>query len=209
VTRVEVFTPVAGYSGEVAGVWFENGRGEAERGSAALRYFRQQGYGIGEPVDPPAAPEPVDPRTLGTHGDGIAHVGPRLRDAAVDPQPGDFLVPTNAGAANPHGPLVASPGIHAAPPAPIVPGPVSKDPAQQDRQETAVAERVLVEGQDVRAATTSSATAAASGSQRPPQSAVKADWVAYATNHPDEDRRLPQEDAETLTKPQLIELYVD
>jgi hypothetical protein len=206
VTRVEVFTPVADYTGEVAGVAFEQGRGEVERGSAAYRYFRQQGYGIGRQTDRPAVPEPVDPRTLGTNGDGIAHVGTRLRDAAVDPQPGDFLVPTNAGAANPHGPLVAAPGIHAAPPAPIVPGAVSKDPAEQDRRETAMAERVLVEGQDVRAATTSSA---ASGLQRPPQSAVKADWVAYATDHPDEDRRLSREDAEALTKQQLIELYGD
>lgn len=208
-TRVEVFTPVAGFSGEVAGVRFESGRGEVERGSAAFHYFRQQGYGIGEPSGQLAAPEPVDPRELGTNGDGIAHVGTPLRDAAVDPQPGDFLVPTNAGAANPHGPLVASPGIHAAPPGPIVPGAVSKDPAEQDRRETAVAQRVLVEGQDVRAATASSAGAVASGPQRPPQSAVKADWVTYATSHPDEGRRLSREDAEALTKPQLIELYAD
>lgn len=208
-TRVEVFTPVADYTGEVAGVVFEQGRGEVERDSAAYRYFRQQGYGIGRRTDLPAVPEPVDPRTLGTNGDGIAHIGTRLRDAAVDPQPGDFLVPTNAGAANPHGPLVAAPGIHAAPPAPIVPGAVSKDPAEQDRRETEVAQRVLVEGQDVRAATANSASAVASGPQRPPQSAVKADWVAYATNHPDERRRLSREDAEGLTKPHLIELYVD
>ncbi|RBY94086.1 hypothetical protein DQ244_01620 [Blastococcus sp. TBT05-19] len=36
----------------------------------------------------------------------VEQVGAPLRDAAVDPQPGDFLPPTNAGAADPHGPAV-------------------------------------------------------------------------------------------------------
>lgn len=33
--------------------------------------------------------EPVDPRTIGTDGDGIVRLGTSLRDAAVDPRPGD------------------------------------------------------------------------------------------------------------------------
>lgn len=68
--------------------------------------------------------------------------GTPLRDAAVDPLPGDFLAPTNAGAAgelgNPHGPSVVSPEIHASEGArPIRPGVVSDDPATQDTDETA------------------------------------------------------------------------
>lgn len=35
----------------------------------------------------------------------------------------------------------------------------------------------------------------------------KADWVTYAANHPDETRRLSIEDAEALTKAELVELY--
>lgn len=44
--------------------------------------------------------------------DGVIQVGTPLRDAAVDPRPGDFLPPTNAGEpgpeGNPHGPSVVS-----------------------------------------------------------------------------------------------------
>lgn len=42
-------------------------------------------------------------------------LGSPLRDAAVDPQPGDHLAPANAGAegqlGNPHGPSVVNPGL--------------------------------------------------------------------------------------------------
>lgn len=42
----------------------------------------------------------------------MTQIGTRLRDAAVDPQPGDFMAPVNAGtpgpAGNPHGPNVRS-----------------------------------------------------------------------------------------------------
>lgn len=52
----------------------------------------------------------VDPRFIGTNGDGIIHSGTRLRDAAVDPRPEDYRPPTNAGEpgelGNPHGPHV-------------------------------------------------------------------------------------------------------
>lgn len=44
---------------------------------------------------------------------------------------------------------------------------------------------------------------------RPPQNAPKSDWVTYAVGHPDEDRRLSEEDAESLTKSQLIEFYTE
>jgi hypothetical protein len=38
----------------------------------------------------------------------VVHLGTPLRDAAVDPKPEDFLPPTYAGQANPHGPHVVS-----------------------------------------------------------------------------------------------------
>ena len=50
------------------------------------------------------------------------HVGTPLRDAAVDPEAGDFGVPTNAGlpgeAGNPHGPNVVSPVVDQDPSSP-------------------------------------------------------------------------------------------
>lgn len=38
--------------------------------------------------------------------DGEIQIGTRARDAAVDPSPEDYVVPTNAGQADPHGPAV-------------------------------------------------------------------------------------------------------
>lgn len=80
---------------------------------------------------------PTDPRTIEDE-----RVGTRLRDGAVDPRPGDFLGPTNAGAegelGNPHGPTVVNPEIHALQDnRPVRPGPVSDDPAAQDADERA------------------------------------------------------------------------
>ena len=75
-------------------------------------------------------------------------VGSPLRDAAVDPKPWDFLPPTNAGEADPHGPLVVAPGIHGVGPKPIRGGEVFVgEPKKQDKAETALAEKVLVEGE--------------------------------------------------------------
>ena len=68
-------------------------------------------------------------------------IGTRLRDAAVDPRPGDFLPPTNAGVegelGNPHGPHVISPEIHGSESVRTIrPGLVASDPAVQSEQET-------------------------------------------------------------------------
>ncbi|GMA31598.1 hypothetical protein [Litorihabitans aurantiacus] len=78
---------------------------------------------------------PIDPRTLEPE-----QIGTRLRDAAVDPRSGDFLAPSNAGAAgelgNPHGPTVVSPGLHGDESVrSIRPGLVSGDPATQSSEE--------------------------------------------------------------------------
>ena len=44
-----------------------------------------------------------------TEQEGVIRIGAPLRDAAVDPRPGDASVPTNAGLADPHSPLVVAP----------------------------------------------------------------------------------------------------
>lgn len=79
----------------------------------------------------------ADPRVYGEVQDGT-----RLRDAAVDPRPTDFLPPTNAGlegeAGNPHGPNVISPQIHGDEAVHTIrPGLVAADTAVQSTEETA------------------------------------------------------------------------
>lgn len=79
---------------------------------------------------------PLDPRNLEDQ-----QVGTRLRDGAVDPRPGDFLGPTNAGVegelGNPHGPTVVNPEIHALQDnRPVRPGAVSDDADTQSADET-------------------------------------------------------------------------
>ncbi|MGS2640255.1 hypothetical protein [Streptosporangium sp. G12] len=56
----------------------------------------------------------------------VVQLGTPLRDAAVDPRPGDVNVPTNAGLADPHSPHVVAirPGWP-----PIVPAPLDDEPA--------------------------------------------------------------------------------
>lgn len=117
------------------------------------------------PIDARDAAEPIQ-------------VGSPLRDAAVDPKPWDFLPPTNAGEADPHGPLVVAPGIHAEGPKGIRPGDVLvHDTDAQGEAETALAQAVLVEGQDKPTAIAASATPidrspeaeAARGNQPPPE----------------------------------------
>ena len=55
---------------------------------------------------PPTEAVIADPRHVTT-----VRVGTPIRDAAVDPQPGDFLAPVHAGQADPHGPGVYSGGV--------------------------------------------------------------------------------------------------
>lgn len=79
---------------------------------------------------------PIDPRTIEDE-----HIGTRLRDGSVDPRPGDFLGPSNAGAegelGNPHGPTVVNPEIHAMQDnRPVRPGLVSDDAEVQSADET-------------------------------------------------------------------------
>jgi hypothetical protein len=148
---VKVYSPNEGYGGTVGDVRFEKGVAEVAEDSPAMAYFRRRGYGIGEksPVLPYDKMEPtgpdgkvVDPRDVTEQP-----FGSRLRDAAVDPAPEDFLAPTNAGKANPHGPKVVAPQVHADGPAGIKPGDVHVDDvAEQEKDEKALATEALIEG---------------------------------------------------------------
>lgn len=182
----KIIAPNRAYTGTgAAGVQFVNGEAESND-PAALAYFRRAGYqvsgkapkGFGDfpTVASTEAPsdhfEPEIPAQV--------KVGTPLRDAAVDPIPGkDFLPPTNAGKADPHGPSVVSPQIHADGPKGIKPGDVHVgDPDEQAKDETALAAAVLVEGQDVGAAM----AAAAPPPEAPAQPAAPA--VAAAPSKP-------------------------
>ncbi|MFE5895837.1 hypothetical protein ACFQ67_00150 [Streptomyces sp. NPDC056488] len=95
------------------GVHFEDGVAETDN-QAVISYCQGAGYTVdGQTYTDPAPAARVtavpDPRFVQDVGDTAP-----LRDAAVDPRPGD-VPPSNAGLANPHGPLVVAPGIGAPP----------------------------------------------------------------------------------------------
>lgn len=198
----KVHAPNRAYNGISAGVRFTNGEADTED-PRALQYFRRAGYGVGEPpsrsVDAADAiyPQSTEPVTIGTP----------LRDAAVEPRDSDFLAPTNAGQADPHGPLVVAPGLHAVPPAPIRPGPVAiDDPARQDAEETELAQQVLVDHVPATVATGAETNAGAgpdaTAAKVPGARATKAEWIDFAV-----DRGMSRDDAEELTKAQLAERF--
>lgn len=183
-----ITAPNGAYNGTIGDVTFTNGVAETDN-LAIISYCQGAGYDVdGHTADQAEPDEVVDSRDVER-----VQTGTRLRDAAVDPRPEDFMVPTNAGQADPHGPAVVAPGVHAAPPAPIVPGPVSDDPDEQQAKETDVAQRVLVDGEP--------ATVVAEVS-RPAQSANKAAWVDYAVS-----QGADRGEAEESTKAELIDEY--
>lgn len=130
------------------GVTFENGVADVED-ETALNYYRGAGYRVSGKVDNPIeTPEPPDPREV-TQVD----LGTRLRDAAVDPEPEDFLAPINAGKENPHGSKVVAPEIHASGPAGIRPGEVRvEDAGKQEKREKAFADARLIQHKTAEAA---------------------------------------------------------
>lgn len=117
---------------------------EEDLPAAVRTYMAGAGYGFDEAATLPEQPAPVDPREATQ-----VRVGTELRDAAVDPQPGDFLAPVNAGAdgdkGNPHGPHVVSPEIHASAGL-VLPGPVGD---AQEARETEFATRIIAGSEDV------------------------------------------------------------
>ena len=144
-TKITAPAAVPGKVTGVGGLVFEDGVAETDN-EAIINYCRSAGYGIG--AGKPRKPEVIeapDPREL----EDVV-VGTRLRDAAVDPEPGDFLAPTNAGRENPHGPLVVAPQIHASEKQVVRPGAVHvRDLEKQNEAETAQATARLVDREDV------------------------------------------------------------
>lgn len=144
---MKITSPVKGYSEttEIGPYRFEFKDGVVDYDEAAhgklnegvKAYLKEQGYGIGATrvERPEPAPEPLDPRSDAAD----EQVGTKTRDGAVDPAEGDFLGPTNAGEANPHGSKVVNPEIHASQGVrPIKGGDVHvSDPAAQDAAEKA------------------------------------------------------------------------
>src|SRR4051794_21100953 len=115
---MKITSPVKGYTdttqiGPVT-LTFQDGVAEYEGTlpSGVRAYLKEQGYGLGSTRAKESEPQPgpLDPRTVAAD----QQVGTKIRDGAVDPRPGDFLGPTNAGDANPHGTQVVSPEISAA-----------------------------------------------------------------------------------------------
>ena len=138
----KIEAPDPSFNGEIGGVKFEKGVAETDNLSV-IGYCQSAGYKVsGRVLNPRPDVEVADPRDLDAEV-----VGTRLRDAAVDPHPEDFLAPINAGEANPHGPEVVSPEIHASNgPAGIRPGVVHVDDhGKQEEREKEYARVRLIE----------------------------------------------------------------
>lgn len=218
----KVEAPNKDYNGPgPGGVTFENGAADVEDENA-LNYYRAAGYKVSGKVENPVeSPEPPDPREVTEEV-----VGTRLRDAAVDPEPEDFLAPLNAGQGNPHGSSVVSPEIHASGPAGIRPGEVFvEDVDKQEKREKEFAEKRIVERTSAREAVEAEvdvkdrgelgisdpgsadagrreAETAATESEVPAKSDTKAAWVDYAVSQGAE-----RDDAEASTKADLVDRY--
>ncbi len=167
-----ITSPAKGYTGRTSFgplvVDFEDGKATVDNLPDGIRdYLLGAGYKVGSKQG--QAVITLDGNLVGEQSVDARDyavpqvVGTPLRDAAVDPEPEDFLPPVNAGEADPHGPEVVSPGIHAIEgPGPIVPGPVGRfekdkdghqvvvsDIDEQQRREATAAEEVFVEQREV------------------------------------------------------------
>jgi hypothetical protein len=223
----KIEAPNKGYNGNgPGGAVFVDGVAETDD-EAALNYYRTAGYKVSgkvdNPIEPPTQPDPRE------YEDEV--VGTRLRDAAVDPRPEDFLAPINAGKpgeeGNPHGPNVVSPEIHASGPAGIRPGEVFvEDIAKQEAREKAFAEARLIERKpgaeavaeevdlddkgdlgmsdpgSAEAGRAAAAEVRESESAPPAKSDNKAAWVAHAVA-----QGADEAEANDSTKAELIERY--
>lgn len=127
-------------------VLFIDGKAEVDELPDAVRsYLLRTGYTVGgEQLDQPDQAAVPDSREAGKR----QLVGTELRDAAVDPVSEDFLAPVNAGEADPHGPLVVAPGIHAEGERVVKAGPVLPGKLQE-AGEKRLAEKLLVDGEQV------------------------------------------------------------
>lgn len=193
---MKIYAPNPDYSGDY--FWgdgthtvFEGGVAELEDepGVAVLAYLKANGYGIDKPApkDDAELPAPPDPRDA-----EVNQVGTRLRDAAVNPQPGDFLAPINAGKpgpeGNPHGPNVVSPEIHGSVGQAIAPGPVSTDPEVQEAKEAELAQRTRIDSEPVPEVTADLGKSGEVG--EPKGNASREEWAAYAKSRGASDEQL-------------------
>ncbi len=216
----KIEAPNKSYNGPgPGGAVFVDGKAETDE-EAALNYYRSAGYKVGGSVDSPrAAQEVSDPRDI----DEVL-VGTRLRDAAVDPRPDDFLAPIGAGEANPHGAAVVSPEVHGSGPAGIRPGAVRDNLGKQEVREKEFAAARLVQRVEMAEAVAAeipnpddrgpiglsdpgSVAAVDSGDgavpdEVPKASDNKAAWVDHAVS-----QGVAREDAESMTKADLVEQY--
>jgi hypothetical protein len=165
-----IHSPAKGFTGKTSFgplvIEFENGKATIKDLPDGVRqYLLRAGYTVGSTTAPQPEPVPlVDARDFAEQ----QVVGTKLRDAAVNPKPGDFLAPTNAGKADPHGPDVVSPGIHALQGVrPIKPGPVHVDDTdKQDAAETSHAV-ASTDGTPIEAAPKAEKSAAKKAASKP------------------------------------------
>ena len=144
-----VRAPEPNYSGMAGAIEFKDGVAILERADTA-EWFRRAGYDVtkgGEPL-PDGPPPSVAPPRYGE--------APWSHDAAVEGKAAEglrsdaFLPPVGAGEGkDPHGEQVVSPGIHAEDVTPVAPGSVSSVPEEQEAKESELAERVLIDGEEV------------------------------------------------------------
>lgn len=198
----KVYAPNEKFNGVRAGVAFSKGVGEMDADDKlAKAFFERHGYGIGKKPD-----EQLTPRERAAQAHAEATTAPhhpaasRLRDAAVKPEERDFLPPTNAGKEDPHGPLVVAPEIHHDGPAGLRPGDVHvDDPDRQSAEETALAEKILVDGQDK---TDAVREVVGEPTEMPAKSASQKAWAAWAVS-----QGADVAEAEAATRKELIERY--
>lgn len=170
--------PNEAYSGQIGDVVFKDGRAETDN-LAVITYCRGAGYEVDGRVDNPAALPAAVIDSRRTH----ATLGAPLRDAAADPRPGDFLPPVGAGHADPHGPEVFSPQIHASGTAPLVPSSLPADLAQA-AGESDPAQLALVDQLPVGDAVNQLADAAVP--EQPAGNASQEAWAAWViARHPE------------------------
>ncbi len=226
--KIEAPVKVDGEVTGVGGLTFVDGVADTDN-PAIIAYCQGAGYTVnGKVLNPPPDPgERFDARDAANQT-----VGTVLRDAAVDPGPEDFLPPTNAGQADPHGPEVVAPGIHAVSgPGPIVPGPVGRfeeetdddgnvtsrvvisDTEEQQSRETTAAERVFLNQESVPEVTVSlgeevgqpapDTAAVGTGSVlRPAGNASHEKWAEYAVS-----QGMTEDEAAGLSRDELRDRY--
>lgn len=181
--RIEAPVKQDGQVTGVGGLVFTDGVATTDD-PAIIAYCTGAGYTVDGTAQDVSVPPPPDSRTI----EPVVALGSPLRDAAVDPQPVDFLAPSNAGQADPHGPRAVNPELHASQGvAPVVPGEVFDDPAEQEAKEAAAVD-----------------AAASPPIEKPAGNAPTSEWQKYAVA-----RGMSPEEAASHSRSELRDLYAD